>query len=203
MPQLDSWVADHVIEWIARHCKEERSVFCLNIARDTLRDKKFINFIEEKLQKTQLASAKLCFEIEESDAHSYSEDAIIFIEAIRKIGCLVTLCGFGQSAVSMDLLKEMKFDHLKIDGSIVCNMLHDDEDMARIKGINQIARRLSVKTIAELVETRETLAKLNEIGIHYAQGFGIARPCPLHEIEDVAMRSGTGSAVDAEKISVG
>lgn len=194
MPQLDSWVADHVIEWIARHCKEERSVFCLNIARDTLRDKKFINFIEEKLQKTQLASAKLCFEIEESDAHSYSEDAIIFIEAIRKIGCLVTLCGFGQSAVSMDLLKEMKFDHLKIDGSIVCNMLHDDEDMARIKGINQIARRLSVKTIAELVETRETLAKLNEIGIHYAQGFGIARPCPLDEIEVVTVRSGTESA---------
>ncbi len=203
MPQLDSWVTGYVIDWIAKHCQEERSFFCLNIAKDTLRDKKFITFLEEKLKKTQLTASKLCFEIEENDAHSYSEDAISFIDAIRKIGCLVTLCGFGQSAVSMDLLKQMKFDHLKIDGSIICNMLHDDEDMTRLKGINQIARRLSIKTIAELVETRETLAKLNEIGIHYAQGFGIARPCPLHEIEDVAMRSGAGSAVDAEKISVG
>ena len=199
MPQLDSWVAGYVIEWVAEHSKEERSVFCLNIARDTLRDKKFITFINEKLQKTQLAAAKLCFEIEENDAHSNLEDAVSFIEAIRKIGCLVTLCSFGQSAASMDLLKKMKFDYLKIDGSIICNMLHDEEDMTRIKGINQIARRLSIKTIAELVETRETLAKLNEIGINYAQGFGIAKPCPLDAVKVAAMNPETGSADDAEK----
>lgn len=77
----------------------------------------------------------------------------------------------------------MKFDYLKIDGGIVCNMLHDDEDMMRIKGINQIARRLSIKTIAELVETKETFAKLNEIGINYAQGFGIAKPCSINAID--------------------
>lgn len=199
MPQLDSWVAGYVIEWIAEHRKEERSVFCLNIARDTLRDKKFISFIDEALQKNQLSAEKLCFEIEENDAHSNSEDAVFFIEAIRKIGCQVTLCSFGQSAASMDLLKKMKFDYLKIDGSIICNMLHDDEDMTRIKGINQIARRLSIKTIAELVETRETLAKLNEIGINYAQGFGIAKPCPLDAIKVAATNSGTGTAADAGK----
>ncbi len=199
MPQLDCWVAGYVINWIAENCKETRAVFCLNIARDTLCDKKFITFINEKLQKSQLSADKLCFEIEENDAHSNLEDAILFTEAIRKIGCLVTLCSFGQSPASMDLLKKMKLDYLKIDGSIICNMLHDDEDMTRIKGINQIARRLSIKTIAELVETRETLTKLNEIGINYAQGFGIAKPCPLDAIDVVMMNSKTGPAAATEK----
>jgi EAL domain-containing protein (putative c-di-GMP-specific phosphodiesterase class I)/PAS domain-containing protein len=199
MPQLDCWVAGYVIKWIAENCKETRSVFCLNIARDTLRDKKFITFINDKLQENQLSVDKLCFEIEESDAHSNLEDAILFTEAIRKIGCLVTLCSFGQSPASMDLLNKVKFDYLKIDGSIICNMLHDDENMKRIKGINQIARRLSIKTIAELVETRETLAKLNEIGINYAQGFGIAKPCPLDSIDVAMMNSKTGPASAVEK----
>src|SRR5690606_9848573 len=38
MPQLDSWVTGYVIDWIAKYCQEERSFFCLNIAKDTLRD---------------------------------------------------------------------------------------------------------------------------------------------------------------------
>ncbi len=198
MPQLDRWVSSHVIEWIAEHIKETRTIFCLNLAKDTLHDKKFITFIKEKLQKTQVPAATLCFEIEENDANSNSDNTILFTKEIRKIGCQVTLCSFGQSMASMDLLKKMKFDYLKIDGNIVCNMLHDDEDMMRIKGINQIARRLSIKTIAELVETKETLAKLNEIGINYAQGFGIAKPCPLDSIDIASINPQTKSAVISE-----
>ena len=94
------------------------------------------------------------------------------------------MCGFGQSTAAMDLLRKIKVDYLKIDGSLICNMLYDDEDLMRIKGINQIARKLNIKTIAELVETDETVAKLREIGINYAQGFGIARPCPLENLDD-------------------
>ena len=61
-------------------------------------------------------------------------------------------------------------------------MLYDDEDLLRMKGINQIARKLNIKTIAELVETDETIAKLREIGIDYAQGFGIAQPTALDSL---------------------
>ena len=197
MPQLDRWVSGYVIEWIAKHAKETRTIFCLNLAKDTLRDRKFITFIKEKLQETQVSAATLCFEIEENDANSNSNDAILFTDEIRKIGCQITLCSFGQSISSMDLLKKMKFDYLKIDGSIVCNMLHDDEDMMRIKEISQIARRLSIKTIAELVETKETFSKLNEIGINYAQGFGIAKPCPLDAIDVASINLQTQSAAIA------
>ena len=190
-----------IIEWAERHPFKSESIFCINVAKDTLRDTKFIAFIKEKLQKNKIPAASLCFEIEETDAHENTEDSIVFTEAIRKLGCLVTLCSFGQSSASMELLKKMKFDYLKIDGSIVCNMLYDDEDMIRIKGINQIARRLSIKTIAELVETKETITKLQEIGINYAQGFGIAKPRPLDELHSVVKSSTpTPKITEGEKI---
>ncbi|MCB1934740.1 MAG: EAL domain-containing protein [Nitrosomonas sp.] len=201
MPKLDRWVASFIIEWAERHPFKSESIFCINVAKDTLRDTKFIAFITEKLQKNKIPAASLCFEIEETDAHENTKDSILFTEAIRKLGCLVTLCSFGQSSASMELLKKMKFDYLKIDGSIVCNMLYDDEDMIRIKGINQIARRLSIKTIAELVETKETITKLQEIGINYAQGFGIAKPRPLDELYSVVKSSTpTPKISEGEKI---
>ena len=195
MPKLDRWVASYMIDWVAQHTTEKRIIFSLNVASDTMRDNTFIAFIQDRLQQTKLPATMLCFEIEEVDANTNIDDAIRFTESIQKLGCSVTLCSFGQSSASMGLLKKMKFDYLKIDGSIVCNMLHDDEDLTRIKGINQIARRLSMKTIAELVETKETFAKLSEIGINYAQGFGIAKPCPLDSL-GIATATSTSKAAN-------
>ena len=186
MPQLDRWVANHIIKWLASHSKQNRSVFCLNVAKDTLCDKSFVKFIQDKIQQSKIPANLLCFEIEELDAKTKPDETISFSEKVRELGCLVTLCSFGQSAASINLLKKLKIDFLKIDGSIVCNMLYDDEDLMRIKGIHQIARKLNIQTIAELVETDETIAKLREIGIDHAQGFGIAKPSPLDNLSDIS-----------------
>ncbi|HBV20886.1 MAG TPA: diguanylate phosphodiesterase [Nitrosomonas sp.] len=188
MPELDRWVVNHIIKCLTTFLKESRSVFCLNVARDTLCDKTFIDFIQDKLQKSKIPAHLLCFEIEELDAEFALNETILFSNKIRELGCLVTLCSFGQNTASMNLLKKLKIDYLKIDGSIICNMLNNDEDHMRVKGINQIARRLNIKTIAELVENDKTTAKLSEIGINFAQGFGIARPCPLDNLDTLSKK---------------
>jgi EAL domain-containing protein (putative c-di-GMP-specific phosphodiesterase class I) len=51
--------------------------------------------------------------------------------------------------------------------------------LAKVIAINRVAKKIGVKTIAELVESEETIASLREIGIDFAQGFGISRPRPL------------------------
>ncbi len=182
MPQLDRWVAGYIVRWLVSHPQNNTSIFCLNVARDTLCDEAFIGFIQEKIQQSKIPPQSLCFEIEEIDARSNLAATISFTDKIRKLGCLVTLCSFGQSTAAMDLLKKMKVDYIKIDGGIICNILHDDEDLARAKGIKQIAQKLNIKTIAELVENDETITQLREIGIDYAQGFGITKPCPLEKL---------------------
>ncbi len=77
----------------------------------------------------------------------------------------------------------MKVDYLKIDGSLICNILSDDEYLEQVVAINQLAVKINAKTIAELVETNEIVVKLREIGIDFAQGFHIAKPAPLKERE--------------------
>lgn len=183
MPQLDRWVVNYIVEWMVAHQQKSGSVFCLNVARDTLSDKAFPVFVQQLLQRTQVPASSLCFEIEERDAESDPESTSSFSERIRQLGCSVSLCSFSHSQPALDLLNTIQIDYLKIDGSLVCNILRDEEDLKAVNSINQLAQRMKIKTIAELVETEETVVKLREIGVDFAQGFGIAKPHPIKDLE--------------------
>ncbi|MEK7303233.1 MAG: EAL domain-containing protein [Pseudomonadota bacterium] len=182
MPQLDRWVVNHIAQWLSVHPRAD-SIFCLNVARDTLSDHTFPGFIQDQLQKLNIAASNLCFEVETSDAETNPADTLIFTQKIRELGCLVSLCSFSHSPGSLDLLDKMRMDYLKIDGSLICNILRDEDDLEKVTTLNQLAHKAKIKTIAELVETDDIIAKLHEIGVDYAQGFGIAKPHPLKELE--------------------
>jgi EAL domain-containing protein (putative c-di-GMP-specific phosphodiesterase class I) len=78
-----------------------------------------------------------------------------------------------------DLIRGFQVEFLKIDGSIILNILHDPLKLAKAIAINQVAKKIGVKTIAELVESKEIIANLKEIGIDFAQGFAISKPRTL------------------------
>jgi len=73
-------------------------------------------------------------------------------------------------------------EYLKIDGGFVKDMLADRIDESMVEAINHIGHIMGLETIAECVEDPATLERLVEIGVGYAQGFGIRRPFPLAEL---------------------
>jgi PAS domain S-box-containing protein len=182
MPKLDRWIINHIVHWLSAHPKAN-SVFYLNVARDTLSDHAFPGFIQDLLKRTGATASNLCFEIEISDAEANTTDTSAFTNKIRQLGCLISLCSFNESPESFSLLDKIKVDYVKIDGSIVCNILRDEDELVKIKNINQFAHKANTKTIAELVETDDITGKLREIGVDYAQGFGIAKPHPFNNLE--------------------
>ncbi|MGH9362091.1 MAG: EAL domain-containing protein, partial [Thermoanaerobaculia bacterium] len=80
---------------------------------------------------------------------------------------------------SFAYLKNLPVDFLKIDGEFVRGMAAGTVERALVASINQIGHLLGIRTIAESVEDADTLAALREIGVDYAQGFGVAPPQPL------------------------
>jgi EAL domain-containing protein (putative c-di-GMP-specific phosphodiesterase class I) len=70
-------------------------------------------------------------------------------------------------------------DFLKIDGSFVRNILDDPVDRAMVESINRIGHLMGLQTIAEYVESDQILEQLIDMGVDYAQGFGIVKPSPL------------------------
>ena len=182
MPQLDRWIVNHIVTWLSIH-PESQSIFCLNVAKDTLSDRVFPEFIQEQIKNMKVTAANLCFEIEVADAEASTADMIVFTQKIHDLGCLLSLCSFNGDPSSIALLDEMKIDYLKIDGSLICNILRDQEDLDKVISIQKLAQKSGIKTIAELVETDDIVAKLQEIGIDYAQGFGIAKAHPFRDLE--------------------
>jgi EAL domain-containing protein (putative c-di-GMP-specific phosphodiesterase class I) len=104
------------------------------------------------------------------------------IVACRNIGVIFALDDFGTGYSSLTYLKHLPVTLLKIDQSFVRNMLEDPDDLAILEGVLGLAKAFRRDVIAEGVETLEHGEMLLQLGCELAQGYGIARPMPGHEL---------------------
>ncbi|MFA6972427.1 MAG: EAL domain-containing protein [Gallionella sp.] len=184
MPYLDRWVVQQVLEWASKQKnlnRDNESIFFINIAPATIGDPEFPDFLKNTLDEMGMPGSTLCFEVSESDLALRNHCVAEFIRRVRQCGCAVALSGFGRHEVSFDLIRGFQVEFLKIDGSTILNILSNPADLAKVVSIDRVAKIIGVKTVAELVENDEIVAKLGEVGIDFAQGFGISRPRRLGE----------------------
>ena len=181
MPKLDRWVVSNVFEHlkqkVAIHQVKVSSIFFVNLSGATLGEAKFLKFIKSALAQSGLPPASICFEITETAAIANLSNALIFIQYVKSLGCKVALDDFGTGLSSFSYLKTFAAaDYLKIDGSFVRDMLNDPMDAAIVQAINNTGHVAGMKTIAEFVENKDIQVKLTEMGVDYAQGFGLHKP---------------------------
>jgi len=107
-----------------------------------------------------------------------------FIDTVRGPDCAVALDDFGTGYASFRYLKQLPVSLLKIDQEFVRDLDSDSSQTNRhvIRAIVSLARGMGQKTVAEGVETEETLYILRELGVDYAQGYLFARPAPADEV---------------------
>ncbi len=183
MPEVDRWVTGHLIAWVQRRAAAQAgwqpTMFTINLAGATLADDAFPAFVQQEAQRHGVAPEVLCFEIFEADMLHDRAGTARTIGALRGLGCRIALTGFGRNRVSLDLLKAMPLDFVKIDSSVVLNFLRDAVALAKMKAIARVCRTLGIRTIAEFVESEEIWQGLQALDIDYAQGFGIGTPQPL------------------------
>jgi diguanylate cyclase (GGDEF)-like protein/PAS domain S-box-containing protein len=182
MPSIDRWVVKNTLEWLVAHplSKNGRThCFAINLSGQSLGDDRFLGYVVEEFNRTGLAPERICFEITETAAIANLSRAKTFIATLKEKGCHFALDDFGSGMSSYSYLKNLDVDYLKIDGSFVKDMAHDPVDFAMVESINRIGHVMGIQTIAEFVEDDAILAKLRDIGVDYAQGYGIHKPEPL------------------------
>lgn len=190
MPHLDRWVTQTAFEWLAQNPDRLRELkLCtINLSGHSLGEGEFRQFVVEQLQKTGVSPDKICFEITETAAIGNLMKATRFMSILRNLGCRFSLDDFGSGMSSFAYLKSLPVDYLKIDGLFVRDIMDDSIDYAMVKSINELGHVMGKLTVAEFVEKESILWKLREIGVDYAQGFGIARPRPLIEMDSTFIR---------------
>ncbi|MFN2309451.1 MAG: EAL domain-containing protein [Gammaproteobacteria bacterium] len=180
MPAIDHWVVTHTLQMLARRTQwGAHDVFAMNLSGHTLGDEPFLEFVIAEIERTQVDPKHLCFEITETAAVANLRAAQHFIHTLRRYGVAFALDDFGSGLSSFAYLKRLPVDYLKIDGRFVKDMVTDTMDYAMVEAINQLGHIVGVRTIAEFVENAEILARLEHLGVDYAQGFGLHVPEPL------------------------
>jgi len=182
MPSIDRWVITNTLRHFTGKPVEgfgSEYCICINLSAQSICDVEFLPFVLAELDNTDLPCQNVCFEITETAAIANLTNAMQFIGAVKEKGCLFALDDFGSGLSSFSYLKNLPVDYIKIDGCFIRDMNHDPIDHAMVESINQIGRVMGIKTIAEYVENKKLVETLRDIGVDYAQGYGIARPVPV------------------------
>lgn len=187
MPEIDRWVISNFLASYEAYCKQQKKrdlkppshIYNINLSGASINHNNFSAFLQKQLEHYAVPLETICFEITETAAISNLDNAVALIESLRKLGCSIALDNFGRGVSSLTYLKKLPIDYLKIDGSFTENIDNDSIDYATVECFNHISKVMNVKTIAEFVKDDRILQNLKQIGIDYAQGYGIERPKPL------------------------
>jgi EAL domain-containing protein (putative c-di-GMP-specific phosphodiesterase class I) len=117
-------------------------------------------------------------EISETVAMQDVEATLTLMNALHKAGLFIALDDFGTAYTSLQHLKKLPIDVLKIDRAFVAGLPQSKQDAAIVEAVLSIARAFGFGTLAEGVETEEQGTMLRNAGCALAQGYFYARPMP-------------------------
>jgi diguanylate cyclase (GGDEF)-like protein/PAS domain S-box-containing protein len=187
-PMLDRWVVKNALKFLSsnpRHL-EQLGTCSINLSGHSVSDKDFLYYLLDQLLSSGITPSKICFELTETATIANLASATEFMEILRERGCRFALDDFGTGLSSFEYLKNLPVDFIKIDGQFIRDVAIDPINYAMVRSINEIARVMSKRTVAEFVETEATLSTLREIGIDYAQGNVISIPRPIKTLTAVS-----------------
>jgi diguanylate cyclase (GGDEF)-like protein/PAS domain S-box-containing protein len=178
--EVGEWVIDTVLSQIEQwRTVGLDMVVSINVGARQLQQATFIDRLRTALESHPTV-APSCIELEvlETSALEDMTGASTAIRACKDMGVMFALDDFGTGYSSLTYLKRLPVGLLKIDQSFVRDMLTDADDLAILEGVIGMAAAFRRSVIAEGVETIEHGTKLLQLGCHWAQGYGIARPMP-------------------------
>ena len=193
---IDRWLFSHVIDWLV---VTQRSHviprLLIHISGHAFSDAKFSEFVITKLQQEDVDPTRIAFEISEASIVSNYEQLQKFSIRIKALGGELALADFGSGHANFTHLKNLAFDYLKIDRSLVRNIASNTADKNMVSAINQMGHTIGAKTIAEFVDSDEDMQCLKELNVDFTLGFGQRMVTPLGDlIDNIPMRAALSSA---------
>ena len=186
MREIDRWVIDRCLSRVraVQHRLDDECTFSINLSGQSAADPDLLDWIASRFEHHRVAPSRFWFEITETAAITHFATALTLIAGIQAFGARVALDDFGSGLSSFGYLRKMPVDVLKIDGQFVQDI--DTSDVARemVRAIDHVGKAMGVKTVAEFVESQAVVEQLRDIGVDYAQGYFIGRPCTLEQALD-------------------
>lgn len=157
----------------------------VNFSSAELRNPNLAAKLKWELDRFDLSADRLTVEILESVVAETDTDVIVRnVSALAKLGCGIDLDDFGTGHASLSAIRRFSVGRIKVDRTYVTRVDSDPSQQRMVAAILSMAERLGIETLAEGVETIGEHAHLAQLGCTHVQGFAIARPMPVHLVQD-------------------
>ena len=184
--QIGAWVLEHSCHEMGALIREglmpKDSKVAVNLSGKQFSDPKLLQTVLDILTKSKIDPLNLELEITESIIMDDVEAAIEIMEAIKNKGIHLSIDDFGTGYSSLGYLKRFPIDVLKVDRSFVMDIPDDKTDMAITAAVIAMAHKLSMRVVAEGIETQEQLDFLRENNCDDGQGYLLSRPLTLPQL---------------------
>jgi diguanylate cyclase (GGDEF)-like protein len=161
----------------------------VNISAVQLNNPNFIGKALGILERNNIATNRVEFEITETSLIHDTERAKVVFKTLQQRGIKVALDDFGTGFSSIGYLRTFQFDRIKIDKSIVSKVLSSASELAVVQGTLLVARGLSAEVTAEGVETAEEASVLRLAGCTELQGFHYYKPMVASQVSAILQKA--------------
>jgi PAS domain S-box-containing protein len=176
MADVDRWVIARVAEHAAAgHAIE------FNLSAASLADPAMLAYIEDALGGLT-ARAHIVCEVTETALVKDPAAAEVFLARLQALGIDVALDDFGSGYSTFTYLKSFPATYLKIDREFITDLADHPASRHVVEAVVRLAKALGKLTVAEGVEDPAALPVLADLGVDFAQGFGLGRPAPVEQV---------------------
>lgn len=199
---LDLYVFEEVCIHLSNWLKQGKPIVpvSINLSRVHIYEPNFMNKFKIILDKYRLSPSLIEFEITETTALENTRKLIDIIDSIHHAGFRVSMDDFGSGYSSLNMLKELPIDTIKIDREFFIDCENNNRAKEIVLSIVSLAKRLNMEVVAEGIETEGQLALLKEIHCDIAQGYLFARPMRMPEFEkQLLLSEKRGDTVEKKK----
>lgn len=166
-----------IVEQAVAVLAEYTGEIAINLTVEDILDSNTVAFIDQKLVQPGIGP-RVVLEITETEGIENYEEVRLFVDRMKTYGCKFAIDDFGSGYSNFVHLLRLKIDYLKIDGSIIMNIIDDPDSEAIAQVIVDAARRLGMRTVAEYVGSADIQIKAKELGIDFSQGYYLGQPLP-------------------------
>lgn len=183
--KLDLFMLEEGLHFIQQnpHIKELGIHISINVSNALFMHQNFITSVEQLAQIYPNELPYIELELTEDITMKNEQYSQNIIFQLKKFGFHISIDDFGTGHSSLSHLKLLDVDELKIDKSFIDEIATNKVDKSIVKAIIDMSKALSLKNIAEGVETKEQLSILQELGCNTVQGYYYSKPIPKDEFK--------------------
>ncbi len=183
--KLDFYMLDHVCQNLRHWLDQGHRLFkvSVNLSRAHLRDEKLVEMIVKTIDKHNVPHELIEIELTETTTDVGFAELRKVIDGLHEQMISTSVDDFGMGYSSMNLIRELPWDVLKIDKCFLPKSENDRRQYVMLKHIISLAQDIGLDTIVEGVETIEHVKMLKENNCFLAQGYFFDKPLPIEEFE--------------------